>query len=74
MDYYLNTKEEPAIRVAAFLTFMRTMTEYSPMPTMKEMLRLMKSVHNEPDSYMKSYVCTYFMAVKRSEDPSMRTL
>jgi hypothetical protein len=74
LKLYSNTHEEADIRIAAFLTFMSTVTHDTSRPTTSEMKTLMGSVHNEPNSYVKSFVCTYFMAVERSEDPSIRTL
>jgi hypothetical protein len=71
LDIFYNKREEQEVRIAAFLTFMSSIA--SPLPKAK-ILTLMKAVQNEPNLYVKSFVCTYLMAVERSEDPSIFTL
>jgi hypothetical protein len=70
LEIYSDTREEIEIRIAAFLTFMKTMTIYSPTPTAK-LMQLMNSVWTEPNSYVKSFVCSYWTAIERSENPTL---
>lgn len=68
----LNKDEEQEIRVAAFVTFMHTLTPDVPFPV-EEFFHLIYAFTTEDNNYLKSFVCTYLMALSRSDDPSLYT-
>jgi hypothetical protein len=66
---FLNPREEQEIRVAAFVTYIYTLTYDVP----EELYDLLKAVTWEQNQYLKSFVCTYLLGISRTEAPSFST-
>jgi hypothetical protein len=71
MNVFFNTLENEEVRIAAFTIVMDLLN--SPFNIMMgwRQRQLMIKLTAEPNSYVKSYVCSYLRAVERSSDPSL---
>lgn len=68
---FFDVREEIEIRIAAFEVYMTTVDADTTFPS--RYIELIEHLKNEKNDSVRSFTCTYLMALQESEDPTIRT-